>query len=145
MLGVLLRGTDYIKLRPAGHPVQPKPEEIAEKTRQLFNSGEYSAVYVATEEKKLYDLLGNTVGVENVRENKRQYYDDIFNDQKLELIGKVHFDRDNDNYWKGLEYLSSLLILSKCHTLVGGNCGGTLFAVMMGDYHKPTIFNYGVY
>jgi hypothetical protein len=144
MMGCLIRGTDYITLKPAGHPVQPKPEEIVNKVSDLFESGKYTAVYVATEEKKLYDMVGNAIGVENIRENKRQYYD-VFYDRNIDVIGKVRFDRDNDNYWKSLEYLSSLAILSKCKTLVAGNCGGTVFAVLMGDYCDPMIFNYGVY
>ena len=144
MLGVLIRGTDYIKLRPEGHPVQPKPEEIMEQVKSFFQSGKYHAVYVATEEKKLYDMVGSAIGMQNIRENRRQYYD-VFHEKNLEVIGKVHFDRENDNYWKGLEYISSLIILSRCQTLIAGNCGGTLFAVMMADYRDSVIFNYGVY
>lgn len=145
MLGVLMRGTDYIKLRPKGHPVQPEPEEIVAKAAQRFAAEDFSAVYVATEEKRLYDMMGAAVGPENVRENKRQYYDALYYRSDEVLIGKVRFDRENDNYWKGLEYLSSLMILSKCRTLVAGNCGGTLFAALMGDYDAPLIFDYGVY
>lgn len=145
MLGVLMRGTDYIKLRPKGHPVQPEPEEIIARVADRFARGDLSAVYVATEEKRLYDMVGDAVGRENVRENKRQYYDELYYKSDEVLIGKVHFDRDNDNYWKGIEYLSSLIILSRCKTLVASNCGGTLFAALMGDYEAPEIFNYGVY
>lgn len=145
MLGVVLRGTDYVKLKPAGHPIQPEPEEIASKTLEVFKSGKFSAVYVATEEKKLYNLIGNAVGDDNVRENKRQYYDELFYGQNTELIGKVHFDRKDDNYWKGVEYLSSLMILSRCRSIVAGGCGATLFAMLLGDYLQPTIFDRGVY
>lgn len=145
MLGVLLRGTDYVKLRPLGHPVQPEPEEVVQKVKERFSTGMYSAVYVATEEKKLYDMVKSAVGEQNIRENRRQYYDELYYGTNQKLIGKVRFDRENDNYWKGLEYLSSLMILSRCPTLIAGNCGGTLFAVLMADYHKPTIFDYGIY
>ena len=145
MLGVLMRGTDYIKLKPAGHPVQPSPNEIIQKVRECFDQGQYSAVYVATEEKKLFDLVGEAIGVDHIRQNKRQYYDMQFYSNNEDLIGRVSFDRENDNYWKGIEYLSSLIILSRCHSLVAGNCGGTMFAVLMGNYSQPYIFNYGVY
>lgn len=146
MLGVLMRGTDYVKLRPKGHPVQPEPEEIVSEAAKRFNKGAYTATYVATEEKRLFDMVASAVGSENVRENKRKYYDAIYHQSGEDLIGKVRFDRENDNYWKGLEYLSSMIILSKCRTLVAGNCGGTLFAMLMSDnYTDPHIFNYGIY
>lgn len=145
MLGVLIRGTDYVKIHPSGHPVQPEPEEIVQKVHELFQSGKYTAAYVATEERKLYNLVGSAIGQENLRQNKRRYYDDIYYQDNVELIGTIHFDRDDDNYWKGIEYLSSLAILSKCRSLVAGNCGGTLYAMMMADYDQPMIFNYGTY
>lgn len=145
MLGVLMRGTDYIKLKPKGHPVQPEPEKVISRVADMFSQGGFEAVYVATEEKRLYDMVGNAVGWKNVRENKRQYYDKIYYQSDELLIGKVRFDRENDNYLKGLEYLSSLMILSKCQTLVAGNCGGTLYAMLLATYRDPYIFNYGVY
>lgn len=145
MLGVVLRGTDYVKLKPKGHPVQPEPEEIVSSVVQRFAQGEFSAVYVATEEKRLFDMVGAAVGEENVRENQRQYYDEEYHHSGVDLIGRVHFNRENDNYWKGIEYLSSLMILSKCKSLIAGNCGGTLFAMLMADYQDPYVFDYGVY
>lgn len=145
MLGAVLRGTDYITLRPAGHPVQPPPEEVANKVSKLFATGAYKAVYVATEEKKLYDLMARAVGSENVRQNKREYYDELFYGNNAEEIGRVHFDRENDNYWKGLEYLSSLTILSRCRSIVAGNCGATMFATLKGEYEDPIIFDLGLY
>lgn len=144
-LGVLLRGTDYIKLKPKGHPIQPEPQEVVDKTAQMIAIGGYSGVYVATEEKRLFDMVSAAVGKEITLENKRQYYDAEYYQSGVDLIGKVHFQRENDNYWKGIEYLSSLIILSKCKTLVAGNCGGTLFAMLMADYQNPYVFDYGVY
>ena len=64
----------------------------------------------------------------------------------MQFIGDVKFDRENDNYWKGLEYLSSLVILSNCTDLVAGNCGGTEFAVLYtAGYRNKYIFNKGLY
>ena len=145
LLGVLIRGTDYVQLKPPGHPVQPEPHEIIDFCKKRFASGSYQGVYVATEEKALYDMVCDSFGRERTYENRRQYYDEVYYQSKVDLIGKIHFRRNNDNYWKSIEYLSSLIILSKCKSLVAGNCGGTLFAMFMADYKDPYIFNCGVY
>ena len=40
MVGLLVRGTDYTRLRPAGHPVSPSPEQVAGKLDEyLAKSG----------------------------------------------------------------------------------------------------------
>lgn len=47
----------------------------------------------------------------------------------------------------GLEYLSSIILLSRCTALVGGNCGGTLGALFFNDekYEFVHVFNLGLY
>ena len=65
----------------------------------------------------------------------------------ISYIKDVHFERKNDNYLSGLEYLSSIILLSRCTALVGGNCGGTLGALFFNDekYEFVHVFNLGLY
>lgn len=64
----------------------------------------------------------------------------------INLIGQIHFDRENDNYLKMIEYLSSMIILSKCDAIVAGNCGGSLFAVLNSETVKNRcVFDKGYY
>lgn len=146
-LGVLIRGTDYTSTKPSGHPIQPNPNELLKKAKEVFDDCNFNQVYVATEEKRLFNKACDVFGIEKVRQNKREYYDDIYYSMKEgSLIGQVKFKRDNDNYLKGLEYLSSLIILSKCKALVAGNCGGTNFAVNYSKtYEYCYIFDLGKY
>ena len=80
-------------------------------------------------------------------ENKRTYYDRIMKEQSLVSIANVRFDRENDEHYKGLEYLSSLVILSRCQGLVAGNCGGTRMALFLneGRYENCKVFDKGLY
>lgn len=74
--------------------------------------------------------------------------DDIYDqDDSISYIKDVHFERKNDNYLSGLEYLSSIILLSRCTALVGGNCGGTLGALFFNDekYEFVHVFNLGLY
>lgn len=48
VLGVLVRGTDYVKIKPAGHPVQPNIDVMLSDVKEVFN--EYDAIYLATDE-----------------------------------------------------------------------------------------------
>lgn len=41
VLGILIRGTDYIAYRPFGHPIQPKPEKVFEDIIEMDNKNNY--------------------------------------------------------------------------------------------------------
>ncbi len=57
--------------------------------------------------------------------NKREYYDDSNIDYRAHTLSDVSFDRENDTYLKGMEYLSSIIILTKCNSFIGGLTAGT--------------------
>ena len=145
-LGVICRGTDYIKLKPQGHPVQPTVEQVIERARVLMEQYQLERIYLATEELAIYEKFEKAFpGLVIV--NKRQYYDGIFNANNMSYIYEVQFNRDNDIYLKGLEYLSSLQLLSKCDVLLGGNCGGACAALYMNNmrYEHVELFRLGMY
>lgn len=146
VLGVLCRGTDYTQLKPTGHPVQPDLEEIMDRAQQKMEELSCDFIYLATEEGRI-DRMFRERFPDKVLVNRRVYYDEIFQKEHLTWIKDVHFDRENDDYWKGVEYLSSLVILSKCNALVAGNCGGSLAAVFMngGAYEDAFIYDMGMY
>ena len=146
VLGVLCRGTDYTATKPKGHPIQPEREQIIAKVREVFHSGAYEYVYLATEDSK-YDALFRSEYGDRLLINRRNYYDKVFSEGELKLIKDVHFDRENDDYLKGLEYISSLQILANCDGLVAGNCGGTQAVVFWngGKYREAHVFDGGLY
>ena len=103
-------------------------------------------VYLATEELAIYEKFEKAFpGLVVV--NQRQYYDGIFNAHDMTYIYEVHFERENDLYLKGLEYLSSLQLLSRCDVLLGGNCGGACAALYMNNmkYEHVELFELGLY
>lgn len=143
VLGLLYRGTDYTKMRPHGHPIQPTLEEFADRiVTMTAESGDYDCYYLATESRESSDFLKNRFPGKIV-ENKKVYYDDA----GVDYLYQATFDRENDKYLKGLEYLSSIHLLSKCDSFIGGLCAGTYAANFMkeGDYEHKHFFNLGVY
>lgn len=145
-LGTLLRGTDYVALKPQGHPKQPSLDELIYEVKLEVEKKNYSALYIATEEKRIFDAIREAIPEINVIGNQRTYYDTLYSDNNCEYIGEVHFDRENDDYLKGIEYLSSLIILSKCKKFIGSNCGGTLTAMLFSEnYQSAKVLNRGFY
>ena len=142
ILGVLCRGTDYIGHK--GLPIQPKIEEVINDCKVWMNKYNYEKIYLATESEDIYNQF-ITALPDKVIVNKRDYYDKKMHDEELNLIGEVHFNRANDNYLKGLYYLSSLVILARCNALLAGNCGGTLFSLFYNNrkYERFKIYNLG--
>lgn len=146
-VGCVVRGTDYTKLKPKGHPKQPEIDELKDKLKSYIDTGKYEYIYLATEEKKISDMIKDAFpGV--VLENKRQYFDEqYFGNKDSDMVSKVHFDRENDDYLKMLEYMSSINLVSKCNALVTGLCGGSEMAVYWNSakYEDKYVFDKGKY
>lgn len=146
ILGVLCRGTDYVATKPQGHPVQPDLCDVVDKARELMSRKGYQKIYLATEDGKI-DKYFREEFPDKIYINKRRYYDEIFDGKELKLIKDVHFERENDDYLKGMEYISSMMILSQCAGIVAGNCGGSQTAVFLnqGNYQDTVIYDLGLY
>lgn len=147
VLGVLCRGTDYVTLKPKNHPIQPTVKEVIDLAHKKIKEFNLEYIYLATDEKAIEEKFRKEFPGK-ILINKRTYYDEqYYNNEDITLIGQVKFNRENDDYYKGLEYLSSLYILSKCNVLIGGNCGGSCAALYMnnGKYEDWDIFNLGLY
>ena len=150
VIGVLCRGTDYTANKPAGHPVQPSVKDVIEEVRNLLTELSCDYIYVATEEKRIFQMFqSNFKG--RVLSNDRLYYDDFYKMKnewgEKTRISCVHHDRENDNYYKSLEYLSSIYILSECTALIAGNTGGSRMATILNNnrYEYCHLYDLGLY
>lgn len=146
VMGVLCRGTDYIKKKPYGHPIQPDPNEVIALVKQKMIDLNLEYIYLATEEYRIVKQF-EAEFPGKIIVNQRTYYDEIFEQMNYSEIYQVQFHRENDLYWKGLEYLSSIWLLSRCDALIAGNCGGSTSALYLnnGKYKYWYLFNLGMY
>ena len=103
-------------------------------------------IYIATEDKLIADRFHEEFP-NKVIENKRHYFNEKFDENNLERLSQVHFNRENDDYLKMLEYMSSINIVSKCDYLVTGLSGGSEMAIYRNGnrYKYSYIFDKGVY
>lgn len=144
VLGLLYRGTDYLSLKPKKHPIQPTIEQFVNQIEKSIEEwGDFDALYLATDEKKVFDILCEQFPGK-VLVNKRTYYDH-FSD--ITFLAEASFDRENDHYLKGLEYLSSIKLLSSTNSIIAGLCAGTYAANFMksNEYKHKFYFKLGVY
>lgn len=150
ILGVLCRGTDYVANKPKWHPVQPSVDEVIELAKMKIDEYGFTHIYLATEEESIFHRFDNAFPG-RILTNKRKYYDSFYEIKKEKKdaarISQVHFERDDDAYYKSLEYLSSLNLLSKCDGLIAGSTGGSRLALVMNDnrYEFSYLFNKGFY
>lgn len=124
VVGVLYRGTDYTAFKPKGHPVQPDLEMIIDKVEKFIGKYKCNFVYLATDESRAEKVFRERWN-NRVMINKRNYFDGLGIDFHNTGISEVSFDRENDAYLKGLEYLSSINILAHCNFFIGGDCPKT--------------------
>lgn len=140
VLGVLCRGTDYTSTKPKNHPIQPSIDMVADKIDSMLVGG-YNKIFLATEDLKIYDALKKKYG-NMLYINKKMFVNYV----EGKGIGVFHNKRDNDNFLKGYEYLTSIYFLSKCDALLMGHCGGATGALLFNDkYEELFIWNLGKY
>lgn len=142
VLGVLCRGTDYTSKKPPMHPIQPSVKDVIEKAKQYMLELNCNYIYLATDEIKTLKYFEDSFP-DKILTNNRKYYDNIGDN----YVAEVTFNRENDKYLQGLEYLSSIVILSRCTALVAGESNGSCAALHMnsGKYEGDYIFKLGVY
>lgn len=141
VLGVLCRGTDYLRLKPTGHAKQPEPMQCVEKTKELMREWNCNRVYLSTEDKDILALFQRELP-ETITFFEKEYVKDSGNG----YVTQVHFNRTEDARKQGEEYLTQILILSKCTCLLAGPCGGTIGAELFTrGFEKEYIWDLGVY
>lgn len=135
ILGVLSRGTDYVTTFGLTNETKNESVEfLITQAKEALENQNFDYIYLATEERRIEERFRDVFGYK-VLVNKRQYFDDSFYSLNPDTarISQVGFGRKRDSYYKSLEYLSSINLLSQCDALIGINCGGTRAALFMND------------
>lgn len=132
-LGVLIRGTDYKRMKPMHHPKCISLEEVLKVIDEYLDNGNCNKIFVATEDKDILDKL------------KRKYCDKLsyleapryeqVGDESLNLyrIGR------NDGEYRDSQYLMSLALLTRCPSLILSPCGGGIVTAL---FHENIIRDY---
>ena len=143
VLGVLLRGTDYVKLKLKNHPIQPPVEFAMSTVAEKLKEWKCDKIFLATEDKSIVEKFKEAFGKQCVILD-REYVD--YDPKKDKTLAKTRIERENDNYLQGKEYLTQIAILSMCNCFVGARCSGTSVVMMWQENFENTyFFNLGKY
>lgn len=141
VLGVLLRGTDYLDMKPHSHPIAPPLEFAVSVVVEKLQEWKCNKIYLATEDKKIVQTFKNVFGDLCVALD-REYVDY----QPGQAIGTIRIDRENDHYLQGKEYLLQIAIAATCNSFIAARCSGSVSVMMLADNFEHTyFFNLGKY
>ena len=142
ILGVLYRGTDYKQLKLKKVPVQPDLPELFELIDAELARGGYDGIFVSSESEYALDQF-------KIRYGKNVIYTDQkrFSDTNGKWLSEIEFNRENDRYLRGYEYLETIMILSECTSMIAGICHGSVCAKIIngGKYEYELLIEKGVY
>ena len=142
ILGVSLRGTDYFN-KPYEHPVQPTIEQAIEVTHKVIEEQKCKWIYLAAEDVHIIDAYEQEFGECLFYVREVQAYGDL---KPGENITSHSFDRENDRYLRGMEYMMQKALLTKCNCLIGGRTSGNVAVMVWKPKYDYTYFwNLGRY
>lgn len=150
VLGVLCRGTDMVRTRLKGHPIQPSLTQILADAGEMMERLHCPYIYLATEEAAIAERFDREFPGQVIK-NERHYLDREYahiSEQKGEaFLTDVYEANPSQNFMRGREYLSSIILLSQCAGLLAGNCGGSEAALYYNgaQYEEWKIYNLGLY
>jgi hypothetical protein len=142
LLGVLLRGTDYVAKKPHGHYIPPKTKDVIKDVKLLDNKNKYDGIFLATEDnfirEEFLKAIGNKV---KCLLNKRKIY---YNYSQKQLFAfNVDFKK-NINFNK--IYLLNIIILSKCLDFLTAKTSGAIGAfILTNGFRNYKVYNLGHY
>ena len=112
-LGVHVRGTDF-NLHIKGHPVPISPQEYLDKVKELFSSGDYDQIFLATDDLSALELFKDAF------QDKLCYFTDVLRGDDTVTPQGMTCERPLHRYKLGLEVLRDVYALACCDSLVAG-------------------------
>ena len=142
ILGVKMRGTDYIAARPKGHSVQPSVKHVIFDVKLMDKKYKYDYIFFATEDeiikKKFVPNFRSKIKLLNPKTKINYNYDekDFINLNK-NINGNIEYIKN---------YVLNTIILSRCLDIVTSRCSGTAgIFILTNGFRHTKIYNLGEY
>ncbi len=134
VLGVLLRGSDYITSAMGGSSRPRGIDEVAPVIEEWFDAGGYDRIFLATEDDDLLDGMTEAFGGRMICVSQKRYRVTDFREGMTtisELDRARHDGREYDEYVEdaAVNYLYAIYMLSRCNAFMYScHCGGVSLA-----------------
>lgn len=140
VLGIFIRGTDYVALKPKGHPIQPTVDMVIEKANEWIDQKHLKHVFLVTEDYSYVEAFTHSLHTSF----KCSDNDFVKNYNANDYVSSAFSD---NAYTRGLNYLIRLILLSKCQYLISSVTNGSLYSYLIKkqDYQDEYWFELGLY
>ena len=141
VLGVRIRGTDRIALRPNYYPVSPPVEYAVSTVERCLREWGCNKIYLSTEDQGIVTVFEKYFGMRCV----------VSQQERPEYDGKgllVEYGKKTKEalYRRGKEYLRDVVILSMCDSFITHRCSASVAVMMMSDgFENVLAFDFGEY
>ena len=146
VLGVVGRGTDFNNPGVAAlHTLPLDAAGIVDKAREIYTSGGYDYIFLATEDQKVFDtFMASDLGkvTKHIEQNRYSI------DPKKELLHTKYLEESKsgkrDGYEEARVYISILEMLRRCDGIVAStDCGAVDYAMAMTDNELQDLYIHG--
>ena len=134
VLGIFIRGTDYISIEPSGHSRQPSTKRLINDVIKMNKKNKYDFIFLGTEDNKIRNLFIKIFGKKLkylIPKDKIVYNYDTGNylTYNKNVFGNMNFSKI---------YLLSVIILSKCIDIISSRTSGAagVFIISNGFRNK---------
>lgn len=131
LLGILVRGTDYIAKKPKKHPIPPDPTIVIEDIKVMDKKNKYDYFFIATED----DLIRNKF-IDEFGKKLKFIKQNIIKYNKKYFLSHCKTFKGNINNMK--IYLINIIILSKCIDIITSRTSGSIGAFIFSNGFRNT-------
>ena len=143
VLGVFIRGTDYISLKPKLHPIVPSTKQIIKDVKLKDKKYNYDWIFINTEDQKIRNNFINEFGnkLKYLLPKKELKYN--YKEKKL-LYNYNNIIGSKDNL---KNYILNMIILSKCIDIITCLTNGSVFVLIFnnGLFRYSQVYYLGLY
>lgn len=126
ILGVVYRGTDYN--RAYRHKASGDLDKFIIYIRKYISRIKYDYIFLATEVEEATGRFKEEFGDKVFWVEQERY-----KSSERRWLYLIHFNRENDELKRGMEYITVLDLLSKCGAIVGPNTGTVRAAIVLNN------------
>lgn len=142
VLGIFIRGTDYITLKPKGHPIQPTPQTVINDIKEYNKKNNYDYYFISTEDDNIREIFIKEF------ENKLKYL--IYKKNINYNFRSKNYLLYNENILGNLEYskiyLLNMIILANCIDIISSRTSGAIgIFIFKNGFRYSKVYNLGYY
>lgn len=137
------RGTDYIDLKPKNHPIQPTPQQIIDKVKEIQSNTKIQYVYLVTEDIRVLETFKNEFGDKLLYNPYASRWGAAKDDEDYIFKRELSVSKREN----GISYLTNMMLCSHASHFVGGITGGSAGFLLLNktNFDSIYLFNLGRY